>query len=80
MATSYNNIGLVYQYKGDIDQALQYYNYNKSITINESISPNSLAVATSYNNIGRVYQGKGYPLHHMHIILINLMNQYNMLT
>ena len=57
-ASSYNNIGRVYNYKGDYDCALEY--FNKALGIREKV----LAIehpdtAFSYNNIGLVYSDKG---------------------
>ena len=57
VAISYNNIGLVYYEKGDLDKALEY--HQRALTIKERDAPNSLTVATSYNNIGLVYYEKG---------------------
>jgi len=57
-ATSYNNIGAVYQAQGVYDKALVF--YKKSLAIREEVlgtmHPDT---ATSYNNIGMVYKSKG---------------------
>ena len=60
-ATSYNNIGSVYDDQGNYSKALEY--YYKSLVIRKKVlgaeHPN---VATSYNNIGYVYSSQGdYP-------------------
>jgi len=58
LAKSYNNIGLVYNSKGEYDKALEF--YQKSLEINLiSLPPNHPDLATSYNNIGLVYNSKG---------------------
>ena len=57
LAASYNNIGLVYMQKGELDKALEF--YNKALEIKKEKAPNSLSLATSYNNIGMVYRQKG---------------------
>jgi tetratricopeptide (TPR) repeat protein len=58
IATSYNNIGLIYNNKGEYDTALD--NYNKSLKIcQECLTPNHPNIATSYNNIGLIYDSKG---------------------
>ena len=57
-ATSYNNIGLVYDEKGDYDKALEY--YFKALTIREKVlGTEHPDTATSYNNIGWVYYAQG---------------------
>ena len=57
-ATSYNNIGVVYDDKGDYDTALEC--YLKALAIREKVlgleHPDT---ATSYNNIGSVYFDQG---------------------
>ena len=51
-------IGLVYSKKGDLDQALDY--YQRALEIKEKqLGPNHVDVAVSYNNIGEVYSKKG---------------------
>ena len=58
VATSYNNIGLVYDSQGDYAKALEY--HQKALAIWEKLfgseHPN---VALSYNNIGSVYGSQG---------------------
>ena len=57
-ATSYNNIGLVYDEQGDYDKALEY--YGKALDIWERVlGPDHPDTATSYNNIGLVYDSQG---------------------
>ena len=57
-ATSYNNIGSVYDDIGDYDSALEY--YQKALRIFESVlGVDHPATATSYNNIGLVYWAQG---------------------
>jgi Tfp pilus assembly protein PilF/energy-coupling factor transporter ATP-binding protein EcfA2 len=58
IATSYNNIGVIYKNKGDNDKALEY--YYKSLEIyKETLPPNHPDMATSFNNIGVIYKNKG---------------------
>ena len=58
LATSYNNIALVYNDMGEYSKALKY--YEKSIEIREiSLSKNHHSLATSYNNIALVYNNMG---------------------
>ena len=58
VATSYNNIGIVYSRQGNYAHALEY--YNKALEIYLSVfgdrHPN---VASSYSNIGSVYHRQG---------------------
>lgn len=57
-ATLYNNIGAVYDSKGDYDTALE--KYNKALDIRKQVlGDNHPSTATSYNNIGAVYHRKG---------------------
>ena len=58
VATSYNNIGVVYCEQGDYSRALEY--YKKALIICKYIyGENHKDVATSYNNIGGVYSEQG---------------------
>ena len=58
-ATSYNNIGGVYDLLGDYDKALEY--YFKALEICEStLGTEHPHTAASYNNIGSVYDDLGY--------------------
>ena len=58
IATSYNNIGSVYDDKGDYDKALEY--YFKALEIREKVlGKEHPDIATLYNNIGFVYGTKG---------------------
>ena len=61
VATSYNNIGTVYNYQGDYPKALDY--YNKALVILEKLlGMEHPDIALSYNNIGTVYNYLGdYP-------------------
>ncbi len=57
-ATSYNNIGLVYQEQGDYTKALEY--LFKALAIKEKVlGMEHPDTATSYNNIGLVYDEQG---------------------
>ena len=57
-ATSYNNIGWVYDSHGDYQKALEY--YSKALAIREKVlGKEHPDVATSYNNIGMVYYSQG---------------------
>ena len=57
-ATSYNNIGLVYDNQGNYAKALEY--YEKSLAIDLKVfGENHAATAMSYNNIGAVYAQQG---------------------
>ena len=58
IATSYNNIGLVYNRQGDYDKALEF--YFKALDIYEKVlGKEHPYTATSYNNIGSVYWKQG---------------------
>ena len=58
IATSYNNIGLVYNRQGDYDKALEF--YFKALDIYEKVlGKEHPYTATSYNNIGFVYKRQG---------------------
>ncbi len=58
VATTLNNIGIVYNRKGDYQQALE--NYTKSLKIKTKISrDDSIDVAMTFNNIGNVCRNKG---------------------
>ena len=57
-ATSYNNIGLTYDYLGDYTKALEY--LQKALDIREKVlGKEHPDTATSYNNIGSVYDDQG---------------------
>ncbi|MBN2824724.1 MAG: tetratricopeptide repeat protein, partial [Campylobacterales bacterium] len=57
-ASTYNNIGSVYQAKGEYDKALEY--HQKALAIKEKVlGVEHPSTATSYNNIGEVYRAKG---------------------
>lgn len=58
LSTCYNNIGVIYQEKGNHEQALPF--LEKALQIRENLlGIESVAVATSYNNIGMVYEAEG---------------------
>ena len=56
MATSHNNIGLVYQDLGDFDKALQ--EHYKSLDFKIEIKDTS-GIANSYNNISIIFEKQG---------------------
>ncbi|CAF5003981.1 unnamed protein product, partial [Rotaria sp. Silwood1] len=58
IATSYNNIGLVYKDKGDYDNALDYCKQALDIW-KQTLPEEHPDIASSYNNIGLIYQDKG---------------------
>lgn len=59
VATSYDNIGTVYQSKGDYDKALEY--YVKALDIRERVlGSDHTDVANSYDNLGGVYDNTDY--------------------
>ncbi|MBD3285822.1 tetratricopeptide repeat protein, partial [candidate division WOR-3 bacterium] len=53
---SMNNIGLVYEHRGEYDKALDY--YNKALALREEIG-DKIWVASTLNNIGNSYAGLG---------------------
>jgi two-component sensor histidine kinase/Tfp pilus assembly protein PilF len=55
---AYNNIGFIYDDKGDVIKALEY--YHKSLSIREKLD-DKLGVAVSLNNIGIIYIKQGEP-------------------
>jgi tetratricopeptide (TPR) repeat protein len=57
-AGTLNNIGSVYDDKGDYEQALLY--YQRCLTIEERVKgKDAIDCATTLNNIGLVYRNKG---------------------
>ncbi len=58
VATSYNNIGLVYADLGENSKALEFYQKALKILL-QVLSENHPKVATCYNNIGLVYEDLG---------------------
>jgi class 3 adenylate cyclase len=59
IASSYNNIGLVYDSQGNLSEALKY--HLASLKIREAIG-DKYGIASSYNNIGTIYSDQGnYP-------------------
>ena len=60
LATTYNNIGIIYHTQSDYSLALEY--YFKSLKIQEKLG-NKQGMASSYNNIGIIYKNQSdYPL------------------
>ena len=58
VATSYNNIGMVWKSKGEFDKSLEYYEKSLSIKL-KILGAEHPDMATSYNNIGMVWMSKG---------------------
>jgi tetratricopeptide (TPR) repeat protein len=58
VATGYNNLGWVYNSKGEYDKAIDYYENELQINLNafDGQHPN---VATTYNNLGGAWDSKG---------------------
>ena len=57
-ATSYNNLGTLYETIGDYSKALSY--YQKSLSVRKSIfGENHINTAKNYNNLGSLYQTLG---------------------
>jgi len=58
IASSLNNIGVIYQYKKDYPKALEY--YNQALEIRMKVLPeNHQDQAASYTNIGETYEFLG---------------------
>jgi tetratricopeptide (TPR) repeat protein len=57
-ASSYNNIGSVYNNKGDYDKANEYHQQSLAIRL-KTLGEGHPHTAISYNNIGSVYNNKG---------------------
>jgi tetratricopeptide (TPR) repeat protein len=57
-ATSYNNIGFVYESQGDYDKALEWYQKASKI-LEKVLGVEHPDTATSYNNIAGVYDSQG---------------------
>ncbi|MDZ7367686.1 MAG: tetratricopeptide repeat protein, partial [candidate division KSB1 bacterium] len=55
-ALMYNQIGLIYDARGDYDAALEW--YQKDLEITEALGDRA-GLATSYNNIGLIYKARG---------------------
>ncbi len=55
-ATLFHQIGIIHQYKGEYDQALEF--FQKSLKIKEQIG-NPSGIANSYHHIGIIHQYKG---------------------
>ena len=58
VATSYYNLGLVYDNLGNYEQAKEYYHRDLAITLKQ-LGPEHVDVATSYNNLGLVPDNLG---------------------
>ena len=58
VASSYNNIGLLWNKKGEYDKALEFYDKCFKIRL-KVLGHDHTLVATSYNNIGYVLEDKG---------------------
>ena len=58
VATSYNNLGLVYKAMGKLEQAKDYHQRAIEIRMNV-LGPNHIEVAKSYNDLGLVYETMG---------------------
>jgi len=58
LAGAYNNIGFIYDDKGDVIKALEY--YHKSLKIREELN-DQMGIAVSLNNIGIIYVKQGQP-------------------
>ncbi|PCH66498.1 MAG: hypothetical protein COC01_07885 [Bacteroidetes bacterium] len=56
LISSYNNMGLVYDYKGDFSNSLLY--YDKYLKLSEKLG-RKYGVASAYNNMASVYLSKG---------------------
>jgi tetratricopeptide (TPR) repeat protein len=58
LATTYNNIGLVYHNQGKLEEALEM--YMKCLNIQKAhYGDNNFNLAGVYNNIGLVYDNQG---------------------
>ena len=57
LATSYNNIGIVYADRSDYNTALKYYDKARKI-YEQVLGENHLFFAQIYHNIGRIYEDK----------------------
>ena len=58
VATSYNNIGQVWNKKGEYDKALEYYEKCLAIEL-KTLGGEHPDVASSYYNIGNIWNSKG---------------------
>ena len=58
LATTFNNLGVIYKDQGEYALALEY--YEKSLRLEEEIK-NKAGMASSYNNIGNFYKTIGIP-------------------
>ena len=56
-STSYNNIGLVHENKGEYDKALEYQQKTLAIRL-KKLGPDHPSVANSYHNIAFLYKDK----------------------
>ena len=55
----YNDMGLIYHSKGELNISLEYYNKAQRVSNNNTSDTIILLMATWHNNIGSVYQAKG---------------------
>jgi tetratricopeptide (TPR) repeat protein len=55
VASTYGNIGLVYEKQGLYEKALEYYQKDLEITV-RVVGHDHLDVAKTYNNVGGVYR------------------------
>ena len=58
IACTYNELGIVHTYLGDLQQAKQYHEHALDIDIKQ-LEPNHVDVAASYNNLGSVHRDLG---------------------
>ena len=58
VATSYNNLALIYKDLGDFEQAKEYQQRALDIEL-DKLGPENVNVATSYSNLALIYQGLG---------------------
>jgi tetratricopeptide (TPR) repeat protein len=56
MASDYSNLGIVYETKGDLDKAIEY--YQKALGIYQAQSSKA-GLAIQYGNLGMVYKTQG---------------------
>ena len=60
VATSYNNLALIYHDPGDLEQAKKYQQRSLAIRLDE-LGPEHVDVATSYNNLASIYKNPRSP-------------------
>lgn len=59
LALCYNNLGMIYEIKGDFDQAVNYLNDALEISLHFNNKEDSISLTAEYNNIGMVYKSMG---------------------